>query len=48
MLLRRDLSEQGISCCSLVKCLFIGLKKAASAIKLPVGNQMWVFFELYA
>lgn len=28
--------------------MFIGLKKAASAIKLPVGNQMWVCFELYA
>lgn len=28
--------------------MFIDLKKAASAIKLPVGNQMWVCFELYA
>ena len=28
--------------------MFIGLKKAASAIKLPVGNQMSVCFELCA
>lgn len=27
---------------------FIGFKKGASAIKLLVGNQMWVCFELYA
>lgn len=28
--------------------MIISLKKAASAIKLPVGNLMWVCFELYA